>query len=325
VERPDRVIAAEEVRLPKFKDLCDAMVVAAPSGQVLLRHEGSLGESAWAALIPPGTGRLSPPLSRLVRAQWARRPEADAIFLKLGHRIVLARAQAQQVEEPQIVITLLDASRARDPFADLTTTEDEMAAERRRLARELHDLVGQRLATLVVNLDCDLRENQVDVERTRAYRDELRAVLSSVRHVHQDLRWTATQTGGLVGAVRRQVVPQLERVGCQVRLKIHGWPSRFPAEDSFQVLRMVQESTANVIRHAQATRTVIGLEGQDETALVSVTDNGIGFNPGGRLQSPSSIGLTGMRERARLIGGHFQVLSTPGLGTTVGLVVPPRA
>jgi signal transduction histidine kinase len=85
---------------------------------------------------------------------------------------------------------------------------------------------------------------------------------------------------------------------------------------------MVQESAANVIRHAQATRTVIRLDGDDDSALVSVTDNGVGFRPDDNRRLALGSGLNGMRERASLIGGDLRILSAPGLGTTVSVVVP---
>jgi len=321
VERPDRIAVAEEVRLPRLTNLCEGIIVASPSGHVLFRRNAGLATTAWEGLIAPGSGELASLLLKLVRTQWSRRPEADAIFLRVGPQILLARAQAQQAEQQQVVITLLDVTRVGRPDNPIRT-EDELATERRRLARELHDVVGQRLATLIVNLDCDLRESRASIDQTRAYRDELRGILASVRNVHHDLRWVPGDAEGLIEAVRRQVVPTLKRGHCRVRLVTREWPSAFPAENSLHVLRMVQESTANVIRHARASRTVIRLEGDADSALVSVTDNGVGFEPRMAPASFATTGLSGMRERASLIGGHLRVLSTPGFGTTVSLVVP---
>jgi signal transduction histidine kinase len=303
-------------------DLCEAVIVASPTGQVLFRTGSGIRDAVWRQLMPgPDSRTLNPALARLVRTQWMRRPEADAVFMRLGSRVLLARAQAQAAEQAQVVVTLVDVSRALESAA-LPLPEGQLAAERRRLARELHDQVGQRLATLIVNLDCDLRESKADLNLTRLYRDELRAILVSVRSAHQDLRWTPAAAGGLVGAVRRQVVPGLERARCGVRLTSRRWPARFPPSDALHILRMVQESAANVIRHAQATRTVIRLDGDDDSALVSVTDNGVGFRPDDARRLVWGDGLSGMRERASLIGGDLRVLSAPGLGTTVSLVVP---
>jgi signal transduction histidine kinase len=318
----DRISVTEELRLPGLHDLCEAVIVASPAGQVLFHTQAGTSGGVWPQLLAAGdSGSLSPALSKLVRTQWLRRPEADAIFIKLGSHVVLARAQAQPAEQPQVVVTLVDVTTAMESV-ELPLPESELAAERRRLARELHDQVGQRLATLIVNLDCDLRERKADLNLTRIYRDELRAILVSVRSTHQDLRWTPAAAGGLIGAIRRQVVPALVRAGCGVRLTSRRWPGRVPPSDALHILRMVQESAANVIRHAQATRTVIRMDGNDDSALVSITDNGVGFQSDESRRIASGSGLSGMRERASLIGGDLRVVSAPGLGTTISLVVP---
>lgn len=308
------------VQIPESEEGCDGVLLATPSGEPL-RPDGLAGSPAY----PDGAlkrHKLEAPLVRLVRRQWIRKPEADAIFLPVGTRIVLARAQARDAQPPQVLVTLLDLTRARarDERDERTMRDKTLASERRYLARELHDAVAQRLATLIVHLECDLRDEVSSLDRIRTYREELRAVLAAVRGVHQDLHWTPADSRSLITGVRQYVIPRLEQVRCRARVVTRGWPHRLSPDRAFHVLRLIQEATANVARHAQASRAVIRMEGRASCAMVSVTDNGVGFD--GEARSASGTGLAGMRERAELIGGTFNVLSTPGLGTTVSLVVP---
>ncbi len=311
-------------QIPELEEGCDGILLAAPSGE-LVQHEAAAGEPSGAANARQRL-RLPAPVVRLVRRQWTRRPEADAIFLKLGGRILLARAQARDVDPPQILITLLDVTRARARAErqELVKRNKALASERRALARELHDVVAQRLATLIVHFECDLRDGVIEHERITAYRNELRGILAAVRSVHQELRWTPADSRTLVDGIRQYAIPRLEQAQCRARVVTRRWPKTLSPDHAFHVLRFVQEAVANVARHAQASRAVIRMEGEPRCAMVSITDNGVGFDVEGRSASTSDAGLVGMRERAELMGGTLNLVSTPGLGTTVGLVVPIR-
>lgn len=299
------------------------MLLASPAGTVLdgrlFRPIPLLGEGP----IAPGQ-RLPSWLLNLVRRQWNRRPEADVVFSRLGSAVVLARAQVQEAEVPQVLVTLVNVTGQPEDRGDHDSRERSLAAERRHLARELHDVVAQRLATAVVHMECDLREGQSNAQRIEFYRDELRTILSAVRAVHQELRLTPVDARGLVAGLRQQVVPQLHRARCEARLVSRNWPATLAPDSAYHVLRLVQEATANVVRHAQASRAVIRLDGEAGCGLVAVTDNGVGFRKDWKGE-PRSGGLSGMQERARLVGGRLGVLSSPGLGTTVSVVVPAHA
>ncbi len=308
--------------LPELEEGCDGILLVDPSGQ-LVRQEATSGSSSGAADAHEGL-RLPAPLVRLVLRQWSRRPEADAIFLKLGGRILLARAQARGVDPPEVLVTLLDVTRAsaRAERQERVKRNRALASERRALARELHDVVAQRLATLIVHFECDIRDGIVEHDRTVSYRNELREILAAVRSVHQELRWTPADSRALVDGIRQYAIPRLKQARCRARVVTRGWPKTLSPDHAFHVLRFVQEAVANVARHAQASRAVIRMEGEPRCAMVSITDNGVGFDVESRSASRSDAGLAGMRERAEIIGGSLNLVSTPGLGTTVGLVVP---
>jgi len=309
-------------QFPELEEGCDGVLLVAPSGE-LVQHEAATGAPPGVVTAREGL-KLPAPVVRLVRRQWSRRPEPDAIFLKLGGRILLARAQARDVVPPQVLVTLLDVTRARARAErqERVKRTKALASERRALARELHDVVAQRLATLIVHFECDLRDGIVERDRTAAYRNELREILAAVRSVHQELRWTPADSRMLVDGIRQYAITRLERARCRARVVSRGWPKTLSADHAFHVLRFVQEAVANVVRHAQASHAVIRLEGEPRCAMVSITDDGVGFDIEGRSASTSDTGLAGMQERAEIIGGTLNLVSTPGLGTTVSLVVP---
>jgi len=311
-------------QIPELEEGCDGILLVTPAGE-LLPHEAHTDAPFGAAATHAGI-RLPPPVVRLVRRQWSRRPEADAIFLKLDGRTLLARAQARNVAPPQVLVMLLDVTRARAQAErqERVKRNKALASERRALARELHDVVAQRLATLIVHFECDLRDGIVEHDRTAAYRNELREILAAVRSVHQELRWTPAESRKLVDGIRQYAIPRLEQARCRARVVSRGWPKTLSPDHAFHVLRFVQEAVANVARHAQASRAVIRLEGEPRCAMVSITDNGVGFDVEGRSASTADAGLAGMQERAEIIGGTLNLVSTPGLGTTVSLVVPIR-
>jgi PAS domain S-box-containing protein len=206
----------------------------------------------------------------------------------------------------------------------VTAQEDE----RRRVARELHDSVGQLLTALSLGVRA-VRDAGPLPPAALERLDEVQRVADELGRTTHDLavrlRPTALDDVGLVAAVQHEVADWSARTGVEVRFQAVGLGSqRFPPEVETVLYRVVQEALTNVLRHANARLVSVVIERANGLAIAIIEDNGIGFDPdaaagGGRL------GLLGMRERVALLGGMLEVESSPGAGTTVIARLPSHA
>jgi signal transduction histidine kinase len=196
-------------------------------------------------------------------------------------------------------------------------------AERRRIARELHDEIGQALTGLALSL--------ASLERQAP--PELRAALSEARsgmgelvsRVHDfslSLRPPMLDDLGLLPALLWLTEHVLStQTGLQVDLEHEGLDRRFSWEVETAAYRIVQEALTNVVRHAASGRARVRCLAEGEELFVEVTDEGIGFNPQS-VRPHTTSGLRGMQERARLLGGLLRIDSHPGKGTRVVARLP---
>ena len=199
--------------------------------------------------------------------------------------------------------------------------------ERQALARELHDEVGQSLTLLKLAVD---RCRQADPAEVRFRLEETQAMLGElvrrVRNMSLDLRPSMLDDFGLLPALlwqfdRYRTQTQIEVLFTQVGLE----GRRFGAHAETAVFRIVQEALTNVARHAGVRAVSVHVGAQDEVLRVQVQDNGQSFDVEAALRADASIGLRGMFERARLLGGRLEINSDPGAGTFLTARVPFRA
>jgi two-component system sensor histidine kinase DegS len=202
--------------------------------------------------------------------------------------------------------------------------------ERRRVAREIHDGPAQSLANLVFRLE--VCEKLLAAERLPELRGELaelkgliKGSLQEVRKIIFDLRPMALDDLGLVPALRRYLEGLEEREGLVVNLAVFGQEVRLASAVEVGLFRIIQEALHNVSKHARAASARVTLTYGQEQLLLSVRDDGRGFDlreveRGGR--AGGHFGLISMRERAELLGGRFEVKSAPGQGTRITLAVP---
>jgi signal transduction histidine kinase len=197
--------------------------------------------------------------------------------------------------------------------------ELSIVSERNRLALELHDVVSQKLFSLVLSAEAAATQLERDPPAARAQveriRELARQALDELRSLILGLRPPELERDGLAGALRKEV-EMLARVhGVQVEL-VGEAPSRDGGSD-LAVLRIVHEALHNALRHARARRIVVSLAPD----AVEVSDDGVGFDPERTELRSRHLGLTSMEERARELGGRLEIRSRPGAGTTVRLAV----
>lgn len=203
-------------------------------------------------------------------------------------------------------------------------------AERRQLSRELHDVVGQNLSALNINLN--IIELLLPAEATKARerllssQSLLETTIGSIRNIMSDLRPPVLDQLGLTASLSWYLTQFTERTSIPVALRLDEEIPHLHPDIEIALFRITQEALANVSRHSGASEVTVALEsaGQGTGALLSISDNGVGFNPravsqlGGRRR----LGLIGIRERAEAVGGHVRIESTPGLGTILTVGVP---
>jgi signal transduction histidine kinase len=155
-------------------------------------------------------------------------------------------------------------------------------------------------------------------------RTTLADVLQGVRELSLNLRPSMLDSLGLEPALRWYLDRQARLGRFEAALDC-ARAGRLPAETETVIFRLVQEAMTNVLRHARANSVVVKVERRDERAVLTVRDNGVGFDADGvlaRADAGGSFGVLGMRERAELAGGTLSFASRPGSGTTVTAVLP---
>ena len=201
--------------------------------------------------------------------------------------------------------------------------------ERARVARELHDELGQVLTSLKLEfmwLVDQLRNSEPKpgiqlVNKLQSLIGLIEVSIQSVRQISSELRPAVLDHLGLKEAMQWEATKFEARTGIRCRLT---WSLKTePADRTRQLamFRILQEAMTNVVRHAHAGAVRIGMRGRGRTMTLTVRDNGRGITKA-ELASVESIGLLGMNERARLLGGRVTIAGAPGRGTTVTVTVP---
>jgi len=201
--------------------------------------------------------------------------------------------------------------------------------ERKRIARELHDETAQQLVVLSRQLDSlisvpgELPER--DIKLVEGVRAQVDKTLEGVRRFSQDLRPSVLDDLGLLPALDWLVSDLQKHFDMTIGMAVLGPEHRFSPELELVLFRIAQEALRNVWRHSGASRAWVTVEFGDNETTLAVRDNGKGFEVPrsmADLANVGKLGLAGMEERARLVGGKLTLESEPGKGTTVTVEVP---
>jgi signal transduction histidine kinase len=217
------------------------------------------------------------------------------------------------------------AQAQREHLARYASTLEELAIsrERNRLAHELHDTLAHGLSSVAVQLEATRTIWKAQPEAARTLLGEAleatRTALGEARRAIGALRASPLQELGLARAVTALAQSEAARAGFALDLQIGNRSEQTTSDVDHAVYRIAAEALANVVRHAQARRVTVVLE----PGRLIVADDGRGFDPAAPLDDVR-FGLTGMRERARIIGATLEIESAAGKGTTVRLTVPER-
>jgi len=210
-------------------------------------------------------------------------------------------------------------------FTRLVLAQEE---ERRRIARDIHDQLGQQMTALRINLEVLADRCRGDANLTEHVERTLRLAAEVDRtadYLMRDLHPAALDHLGLAAALEKLVASWSERFNIAAEFDSADLPAaRLPRDIESNIYHVAQEALHNVVKHAKASRVSVYLQRRDDNLLLVIEDDGRGFNVGEVRTNADGdgLGLISMRERAALIGGTVDIESEPGRGTTVFARVP---
>jgi two-component system, NarL family, sensor histidine kinase UhpB len=258
--------------------------------------------------------RVLSPLFKLTQAMSSVDPDRPGRRLS---GIDLRSAEGQALADAfNAMLDRLESARREASRTALAAQE----AERLRVARELHDEIGQSLTAVTIQAERAADgDPELAAEALRRVADAVRDSLDEVRRIARELRPEALDDLGLVNAL----IALCTRLGAQgslrVRRELQGKLPPLPPDVELVVYRIAQESLTNALRHSDARSATVTLKADADTLTLQVADDGKGMPaqlPGG------TAGLAGMRERALLVGGRLSIQSRPDHGTEVRLTIP---
>jgi len=216
--------------------------------------------------------------------------------------------------------------RSRDHLRALTARVQSVREEERiRVAREIHDELGQALTAIKFGLSSlALKLNgdeQLRAERIESLLNLTDQTIQTVRKIATNLRPRILDELGLSPALEWAAEEFEDRTGIKCRLDLPEDPIRVDQDRATALFRIFQEALTNVARHANATEVQASLAREDAGLTLAVRDNGRGLDDR-QLSGPQSLGILGMQERALILGGELYIASEPGKGTTVRVRIP---
>ena len=290
------------------------------------------------ALIPiekthRGASEANIHLNQIIKILGQRTTELAASVVELQLEI-LQRKEAEQAlrtSENTSSLLLKNSLRMQEELRDLSrqllTAQEE---ERRRISRELHDVIAQtlnginvRLATLKSASETSRDFLNLQIESTQAL------VEKSVDIVHRfarELRPSVLDDLGLIPALEAYLGSYMAETGIRTSLTVYRGIENSDITTHTVLYRIAQEALTNVARHAKASQASVTLTEHEGTIRMEITDDGIGFQIDGQscAKKTTRLGLLGMKERIEMIGGSFVIISSPGHSTTIRVEIPTR-
>jgi signal transduction histidine kinase len=244
----------------------------------------------------------------------------SALLLALGCVVYILRIERQNHLRYEEIVA------ARRDLEQLSARlVDAQEIERRTISRELHDQVGQTLNALLVDAANLARRIPPDDEIGQRYLNNIRSFadssVNSLRDISLLLRPSMLDDLGLIPALEWQARETSRRTGIDVRVSAESVDDSLPDEIRTCVYRVVQEALQNVSRHSGASHAKIGVRQAEGMVALTIEDGGSGFDP----RRTRGMGLLGMEERVRQLGGRLEVQSQPGKGTMVRVSLPVPA
>lgn len=245
----------------------------------------------------------------------------DIIYEGKPVRLVLADEMTEQY---------LAEEKLRESYASIRELTEYLQnvreEERLNISREIHDELGQLLTVLKMDVSWINRKIEEDNAPVKNKIGEVLSLIdntvTTVRRIASELRPSLLDNLGLLAAMEWHVGEFEKRSGIKKYLSLPETEVPLPDPVKIGLFRIMQESLTNVGRHSGATEVTVTLTEENESLILVIQDNGHGFDPG--KPRKKTLGLLGMRERAEVMGGSYEISSRPGEGTTVNVTVPVK-
>jgi len=335
--RQAMAIGLETLDLARLHEIALASLMV-PSASSAINHNiiGRAGLFFAEAITPieqthRGAREANTHLNQIVKSLSERTLELATSVEDLKQEIIQRKSVEESLRASELTSSiLLDNSRRmqaelRNLSRQLLSVQEE---ERRKISRELHDVIAQTLTGINVRLASLKTESYDSVAKLhKRITSTQRLVEKSVDIVHRfarELRPTVLDDLGLIPALQSFMKGFIEDHGVRVSLKVSAGIESFSGTLRTMLYRVAQEALTNVSRHARATQVDVCIEAKDGSIRMDITDDGQGFDVAGKsnTKNVNRLGLLGMRERVEMVGGTFGVESSPGHSTTVRVTVP---
>jgi PAS domain S-box-containing protein len=300
-----------------------AMVIPERFRQAHERHVAHFGEAGTTSRRMGGALRIVTGLRRNgeefpIDASISQLVEDGKRFYTVILRDVTSRVEAEEA-----------LRRSKDELQELGAAAHlTREQEKSRIARELHDELGQLLTMLQMDVAWCKEKKPADNPAFAAKLDRMESLLKSTiaatRRIASDLRPLMLDDLGLVPSLEWLVENFSQRTQIPCELSVAAGDLTLTTPQATAIFRIVQESLTNIAKHAQAKHADITIERDDAALVVRVEDDGVGFATNAP-RKPQSFGLFGLRERASMIGGEVTITSAPGQGTSVEVRLPRHA
>ncbi len=228
----------------------------------------------------------------------------------------LAEERARRISAEQKLKSALKKNRTLSEKLEGVREE-----ERKHLARNLHDDLGQFLTGVKLELTSLAKNQKALLEKSQALMALSDSTIESVQRLSSELRPGLLDESGLAGAIEWQAQDFGKRTGIECAIHCSADDTALDKHQATAVFRIFQETLTNIARHAHATELAVELKEEGGRLVLQVKDNGAGISED-QINSPKSLGIIGMRERAELLGGKIEIRSAPNQGATVTLRVP---
>ena len=251
--------------------------------------------------------------------------------------IVQTEVRSQQLPDGRFLSVIRDLTdrikaeeELKESYKAIRTLTDHLQKvreeERAHIAREIHDELGQQLT--VLKMDVAWLNKKIDAADESPLKIKMKELLSmldgtvkTVRRISSELRPSLLDDMGLFAAMEWHLEDFSKRTGLETSLLVGKEPEKLPDNIKTGLYRIFQESLTNVARHANATKVIIRAEAKDKMLVLSIEDNGAGFDVA-KVKSKKTLGILGMQERSSMMGGNYSITTAPGKGTTIVVSVP---
>ena len=337
VESAKRFTETEKVVICLVDDADSDRVVIDESNIVVRGPRGILMQDWWGERLPDIIGQVFDQSEMYVETDDARGAWLLAVPVRVAGRrfgvlLAINSIEHRLLPEHSAFLSLLGAF-AASAIANAQLVEESryalLASERGRIAREMHDGISQSLFSIALGVELckkQLTRDPVGVaERLEDIQGQLASARSELRRYIYDLRPLTLQDLGIVGAIEMWAREVADGHRITVTFDVTGEQYHVGPALEACLYRIAKESVSNVVKHARATTCAINLDYSADQVLLSVTDDGDGFDRGVVEQlalSGVGLGIRSMEDRVMAQGGTFAVLSEPGQGTTVRVALP---